>query len=176
MAKVFSECGAEEYSLLDSLIRRYRDDLAAAKARVTLLFAADEDGGPALLHHGQQVAGMAKVNSYRDKVEGKADATITLDEDSWRGRTERQRRALLHHELSHVGWERGKYDPLGRPKLHSVHGDWENDGFYEICRIYGEDAPERRYLEGVRERLRQIGLPLADGETGDGDGNAPGSV
>jgi hypothetical protein len=161
MATFYEPADAETYALLGEIIAEHRTDLLAVGAKITLLFAtSDTPGRPAMRHHGFAVAGCARVNPYVDRVEGKGDATITLDGDSWKSRSAARRRALLHHELCHLGTSPGKLDALGRPKLHLKPGDWENDGFDEVVRLYGDDAPEKRWLNSVEERLAQMELPM----------------
>lgn len=169
MAKYYQECGPDVYEVLAELIEEYRHDLKACGARISLLFITSLEGDePALKHHGQPVAGRCHINGLQDRAEGKADATITLDVHMWNKRSPEWRKALLHHELTHIArWDRSiTPDPLDRPTLKPRHGDWENDGFFEIAAIYGDDAPEVRYLRAVEERLGQGRLPF---RTGKGD-------
>jgi hypothetical protein len=163
MPTYFKPCGPEEYALLGELLDAYRDDLRKADARVTLLFAFSEsDGKHALMKHKHRVLGRCQVNSTQDRAEGKGDATITLDGEWWALALPNRRRALLHHELSHIAPWCEKHDPLGRPKLSSRPGDWENDGFDEVVEIYGDDAPEKRWLNSVTTRLAERGLPFGE--------------
>lgn len=157
------------YDILAGLVKRYRSDLEGCGAQITILFAFSlKAGKPAIKHRGQSVDGSAEVNSLKDRVQGKGDATITLNGDTWTAKTAKRKTALVHHELCHIGVHvdgdgMPKHDDLGRPELRGVFGDWENDGFYEIARLYGDDAPEVRYLNGVQRTIaeRQL-LPLSD--------------
>lgn len=161
MGTFYKECGPDEYEMLAALIDKYRDDLKEADARITLLFASsDKEGVPALKARGHAAAGRAQVNNAQDRAEGKADATIAIDFDSWSKRTDMRKLALIHHELAHVGCERGKVHPDGRPKLYLRPADWETDGFDEVVAIYGPDAQERRNLDAIEDRLRQECLPM----------------
>jgi hypothetical protein len=162
MPTTYEPADAETYALLEELIAEHRADLAKAGATITLLFAYSDSDKPAIRHHGFAVAGCARVNPYLDRVEGKGDATITLDGDGWKLRSAARRRALLHHELCHIGTCPGKVDALGRPKLKSVPGDWENDGFNLVVKLYGDDAPEKRWLNSVEAQLAQLDLPMGD--------------
>ena len=161
MGTYFKEASPEDYGLLWDIIKQHRDDLTEAKAKFTLLLAfSDDSEKPALKRRGKAVAGRVVVNSTQDRAEGKADATITVDGESWGLRSETRRRALLHHELCHVGCHRGQRHPDGRPKLFGVDADWETDGFDEVVAIYGDDAQERRNLNAIEQRLRQESLPM----------------
>lgn len=165
MPTTYAPCGPDEYALLTALIDEHRGDLKAVGATITLLFAYGDDGKPAMKKKNQRILGMAKINNLKDRVEGKGDATITLDGDWWHDKTNRRRLALLHHELSHIGTDDDqKHDDIDRPILKSIPGDWENDGFYAVARIYGDDAPEVAYLKGVQAGIAQRGLPFGEEE------------
>ncbi len=61
-----------------------------------------EPKGPALKHHGYPALAVVKVNSQRDRAEGKADCTITFDGLGWVSWHEAKRRAVVDHEISHL--------------------------------------------------------------------------
>lgn len=155
MPATFHKADESVYAMLAELIKTYRDDLRLARAQITLLFAVSTNGRPAMTHHGFSVLGRVQVNSLQDRAEGKGDATIVFDGDKWPEMSEARRKALMHHELSHIDRWGGKLDALSRPRLSLRPGDWQNDGFNQVVAIYGNDAPERRWLNSVEEMLSQ---------------------
>lgn len=155
MPATFHNADESVYAMLAELIDTYRDDLKAARAKITLLFAVSTNEKPAMTHHGFKVLGRVQINSLQDRAEGKGDATIVFDGDRWPELSESRQKALMHHELSHIARWGKKNDAIGRPKLALRPGDWQNDGFNQVVAIYGDDAPERRWLNAVEESLRQ---------------------
>jgi len=157
MSTSYVRCDEDVYEMLHELITEYRFDLVDCEATIALYFAAN-DKGHAMKARGHQVLGKCKINNLVDRAQGKTDVTIFLDMDWWKDASSRRQRALLHHELSHVE----VYDPedgtddLDRPVLKSRYGDWDNDGFYQLAKLYGEDSCERINLAIVQEALNQM--------------------
>lgn len=156
MATTYEPADGETYGLLKDLYLEHRDDLANTDAKILLLFAYGDDGKPAMKCRGMRAMGTCKVHCYKDKVQGKPDATITLDGTWWLTATPRQRLALLHHELSHIDVYHGELDALGRCDLRSRRGDWDGDGFHEVLALYGEDSCEYHNLQTIAEHHRQM--------------------
>ncbi len=159
MPTTFEENTGAAKGHLEKLIRRDFPELTEAKVTVTLMFAANADGA-AIKHHGVPELAKIKVNSLSDRAEGKADATLTVDQDKWDERTDRQHEAILAHELTHLVVKRDKdgvvkVDDCGRPKLGTIPDDWTINGFYSNVQRYGADAPERETLEAVCREWKQ---------------------
>jgi hypothetical protein len=84
---------------------------------------------------------------------------------------DQRRRALLHHELTHIeAWDRTR-DDIGRPALQTRHGDWNFDGFHRIVELYGEQSVEYRNLAMIAEMHRQLNLPFGAAAHTDVPGN-----
>ncbi len=103
------------------------------------------------------------MNSHLDRVAGKADADLKIDEENWNGLTDRQREALLHHELLHLevkSDEEGhvQTDDCGRPKLKIRPHDWEAGGFNQVAEAYREDSPEAIALAGLAKEWVRLDL------------------
>jgi hypothetical protein len=163
----FTEADHEAKELLVRA-RRRRQDLNDAGVTVKLLFAyarvndaGEQVGGPALKLHGYPCLATVKINPLKDRVEGKADATITLDADQWPEHGEAEKLSLLDHELTHLELARTpegevRLDDAGRPKLKMRLHDMVIGGFYEVIRRHGEDvAFEGQQYAQMSRALRQ---------------------
>lgn len=167
MSTIFRPAPDEATAMLKEVMEEHRRDLVKHEVNICLLFAhSDKVGVPALRHRGSRVAGWCRPNSYAERVEGKADATICLDGDCWPRWSDRRRRALIHHELLHLAYCDGKADDLGRPRLSSQRGDWNHDGFYDVLRIYGTDSFEYSNLHTIARGPGQPTLPFMAEATG----------
>jgi hypothetical protein len=160
MPTTFFPADTEVRAMLDELIEEYRTDLLGRNIRIGLTMAVGENGKPAMKGRGQRILGKCKVNGKLDKTQGKPDADITLDGDYWAIASATRRKALLHHELSHIDLYDGDTDENERPILKSRRGDWDFDGFHEMVQLYGPDSAEAANLAMIAERHRQLGLPF----------------
>src|SRR4029079_3844239 len=81
----------------------------------------DEIVGNALTKNGLPPLGIARIVNLKDRAKGLGDAEICLDHDRWEFMGEKERRALLDHELYHLQVRIDKRglvrDDIGRPKL-----------------------------------------------------------
>lgn len=157
MSTGYTRCDEDVYEMLRELMNEYRTDLIETEAKIHLLFAVS-DKGHATKAKGQKILGKCKINSLIDHTQGMADATITLDMKWWKDASSRRRRALLHHELSHIETYDSEdgLDDSGRPALKSRHGDWDFDGFVRLVKLYGEDSCERINLTFIQKALNQL--------------------
>src|SRR5947209_1295570 len=136
MPTTYREADTGHHQQARRLLETAFPDLREAEVTLTLMFAHNPDG-PAVKLHGVPAAAKIKVNPLSDRAEGKQDATITLDAEVWDGKAERQREALLFHELTHLVVLRDKEtgaikrDDLGRPRLKCKPDDYCVNGFYE---------------------------------------------
>jgi hypothetical protein len=126
--------------------------------------------GPALKSKdGHPAAAQIKVNGYKDRVEGKADATLMIDWDEWPGWTDQQRLARIHHECHHLLIVRAKdgsikLDKALRPRLKLRLHDLVLGGFAEIAKLYGEDSGEAAQAEAIPLRHVQLLWNFADAD------------
>lgn len=130
-----------------------------------------EKTGHALKHNGWPAAAVVKINSLKDRAEGKHDVTIFISDDEWQELNARRREALIAHELHHitivVDEENGIVkDDLGRPKLKLRKHDWQLSGFKEIAERYGNDALEVTTFREVAHEYRQMLFPWGDDMAG----------
>ena len=100
---------------------------------------------------------IVKINSLKDRVEGKADATILLDGYQWdHEMSEDQRKAVLDHEVMHLMLERdgeGQIvaDDIGRPKLKMRLHDFHFGGFHAIAERHGPHSVEHAAVKSLGE-------------------------
>ena len=169
-------------AIVCAVMRQYHRDLVEVGLTCTVMmaWAAKDDHGeplaPALKHHGWPVAAYIKINSLKDRVEGKSDCTIFLDADRWEELSEESQRALIGHELYHLVVRRDDEgnvmsDDVGRPKLKMRPHDYELTGFAEIARRYGNDALEVQQFRAVVGKHGQL-LMWADDMAGKGASEA----
>lgn len=151
-------------------MKQHHPELVELEVRITVLFAnapvdekTGEVKGHALRHHGWPAQAVIKVNSHKDRVAGKADADLSLDEENWQRLTDRQREALLHHELLHLEVKsddegHAQTDDCGRPKLKIRPHDWEVGGFHQVAENYREDSPEAIALASLAKDWIRLDL------------------
>lgn len=77
----------------------------------------DEPTGPAINHQGYPACAVIKINSLKHRVQGCADATITLDGDKIDEWSPRRLESILVHELTHLELQ---YDQDGNIKTDSA--------------------------------------------------------
>lgn len=161
--------------LVSEIIEGHYPDLAEAGVTVTCMLAhadLDRDGvrtGPALKLHGYPAAAIMKINSAKDRAEGKADATLTVDGDEWTTWTDHERLARVHHEIHHLTVLRDDdgeilLDKALRPRLKLRLHDLVLGGFAEIAKLYGEDSGEAAQAESIPLRHVQLLWSFADAD------------
>ncbi len=141
----------------------FHADLEMAEVTIEVLFAVS-DKTPALKHHGQPALAIIKPMSQKDRAAGSADARLIVDEDRWEELTERQRNALLDHELQHLKLARAedgsvKRDDCGRPKLKTRHHDMEIGIFEDVIERHKEHAIESRSFAAMQKVFTQMHFP-----------------
>lgn len=162
---------SDEYSRVDeiakSLIVRYEthDTLTDNHVRVDFLFAfADVDEttgeicGDALKCHGVKALGIARKLSPKDRAKGLGDAEICLDGDWWANADEKEREALLDHELHHL-CATDKRDNLGRPVIKLRKHDYQFGCFDVIANRHGHHSQEQQQAKSMMEVSGQFYWP-----------------
>jgi hypothetical protein len=125
---------------------------------VSALFIFDlESTFPVLKHQGYPAGAVVRITPLKDRALGIADATIVIDRAGWLALTQRQRDALVDHELTHltrkVDKDTGEMvcDVLDRPVLKMRKHDRQHGWFDEVASRHGEASPEviqaRRLME-----------------------------
>ena len=181
MPTTLEKCDEAIRELMNELIEDHYPDLREAEAKIELLAARNPKGPPVKLH-GYPCAATVKVNSYKDRVEGKDDATITIDIEAWETTPDDRRRALLDHELYHLlvkrkTRKRGRRrrrggsedldpvaeaevgtiarDDLGRPVLKVRLHDLVVGGFTEIIKRHKDAALEVGHIQHCVDQAGQ---------------------
>jgi hypothetical protein len=155
--------------VVEKLSRTYHSPLTEAGVTVDVLFAhatTDDNGdptGPAIKHHGYEVAGLARIVNLKDRTKGMADAEIVLDGDRWEEWSEETQAALIDHELTHFELSTDKdghvkRDDLDRPKLRIRKHDRQFGWFDEIVRRHGKASFEHQQAAEFYANHRQLYL------------------
>jgi hypothetical protein len=148
----FTKPSDDDVRLLAHTMRMHHLPLERAGVRVDLLVAEakrDEGGdpvGPALKHRGRACLATVRIVPARDRVQGLADAVITIDGDRWVLLSKPEREAVLDHELTHLDLvtkaEEVQRDDGDRPKLKMRQHDVEFGWFVEVADRHGKHAQE----------------------------------
>ncbi len=146
--------------LVEEIKAQYHRELNEEKVTITTLLCF---GG--LNHHGWPAAGLAKVNSLKDRVAGLTDCTLILDGEKWENFGPLERKALIDHELHHYEVLRDKAgnpksDDAHRPRLRCRPHDWEMGGFDHIVERWKRASLEAQQLVAAARRLVQHDLPF----------------
>jgi predicted Fe-S protein YdhL (DUF1289 family) len=136
-----------------------------------LMAESDKDDKPALKHHGYPAAALIGITNPKERIDGCADLRLEIDSLEWSRMSERQREAVIAHELLHIqvttvpGQDTTPAtDDYGRPKVKLRLHDWEVGGFSLIVDWYGDDAIEKQIVNSINDRLGQMTLPFMDAE------------
>lgn len=170
MGKTFIPCADEDQTVLDMadmLMRKYYPEFIDAGLTIAYLFVSTDGIGAALSHGGYPAAGICKINSLKDRVEGKADCTITIDKEWWTNHDNNQCLALLDHELHHIliaHDDDGNLitDDAGRPKVKLRKRDWQHGGFLEIAKRHRMASVDMASIQDVQKIFVQANLFSGD--------------
>ena len=170
----YSKAPAEAEQTIERMRDRYHPQIRDAGVTITCLFAfplTDENGdskGPALKFQGYPAQAVVKIIGLKERTDGRADAEIVVDGDNWPTLSDKEKDALIDHELEHLELKYDKdgllvRDDLDRPKLiirkHDVQAGW----FDSIVRRHGRASPELRQYEKFKEvHYEQRWLPYLD--------------
>lgn len=152
----FQRCPKEVNALAAEILCEFETHQPLLDARVNIdyVFAfADVDEttgqptGNALSHNGCKALGICRKIALKDRALGRADAEISLDGDWWNEANEKERRALLDHELHHIMVKMDKRglvrDDLGRPVIVLRKHDYEFGWFKCIAARHEDRSMER---------------------------------
>jgi hypothetical protein len=135
---------------------------------VTALFVFDlEATEPVLKHQGYPAAAVVRITPVRDRALGIADATVVIDRSTWLTLSQRQRDALVDHELTHLNrvldedTELPLTDAVDRPKLAMRRHDLQIGIFTEILERHGEASYEAKMAKAVLDVAGQMQLNFA---------------
>lgn len=162
--KVFTQVCENEhlYQLLEETKTLFHRELCEIVATLSLVRVevCDKDGEvsdePALKCQGAPAIAVVKINSLKDRVEGKADASIFFDGPRVDGMSDSEKKAVFDHELYHLVAKRDKdgmpeRDDLNRPKLKMRPHDFQVGWFHAVAERHGQNAAESQQLKALVE-------------------------
>jgi hypothetical protein len=155
------------FDQLAEVMEEYHPELTKAEVKVGLLAQWPGNNGDPLKLHGYPCAATVKITPYRLRVQGIADAIITLDGPSWEDRPHEEQVAILDHELYHLETVRDEdgelvADDAGRPKLKLRLHDWSLGGFAEISRRHKNAALEVQCFKNAHAEFYQAVFAWGD--------------
>jgi Putative phage metallopeptidase len=150
MSLSYEQAGEEIHGMARDIIQQHHGelDMPGFQIKLCIMFVSDhETDEPCLELHGDPAGAVISVIPYKQRADKRADAEIIIDRLVWEDLNDRQRTALLDHEITHLEIqldENGcvKTDDIGRPKLKLKRHDWTLSGFRSIAVRYGSDALE----------------------------------
>lgn len=146
------------------LRKKYHPELDKARVRVDFLFVTtDGEDGCALKCNGYPAMAVASVIPQKNRVGLKADARIIIDKEAWDGLAEKQKDALLDHELYHfqvvMADDTIALDGNDRPKIRIRKHDVQLGFFSAIARRHGEHSQEVIQARALIADAAEVYLP-----------------
>lgn len=168
----YTKCPQEVIDLANKILvsKPRHKGLLDFRVKIDFVFAhAERDEktgepiGVALKHHGVRALGIARRLGLKDRAMGRGDCEVCLDADWWDEAPERQREAVLAHELTHFEVKIDKRgvvkDDLNRPKINIRPHDYDHGHFTCIANEYGADSIEVQQTRRMFELDGQYYLP-----------------
>lgn len=168
----YTAAGLDVARSAKKLIKKYHEGLSKARVRIDFLFVTtDGEDGCALKCNGYPAAAVASIvpQKYRvatgRKGSGAADARVIIDKDAWTELTDKQKDALLDHEIQHfevvMEAESGTIalDGNDRPKLRLRKHDVSIGWFTVVAQRHGEHSGEVMQARAMIENTATIFLP-----------------
>lgn len=160
----YKACGLDIARRAKRLVKKYHDPLARARVRIDFLFVTtDGEDGCALKCGGYPAMAVASVIPQKNRVGLKADARITIDKEAWDHLSERQRDALLDHELQHfeavMADDTVALDGNDRPKIRMRKHDVQLGFFSVIAKRHGEHSQEVIQARALIANAAEVFLP-----------------
>lgn len=140
--------------LVDEIMREYHPQLHSARVRIDTYMALpdlDKDGEardrPALSDKGYACLAKIKITSSDDRGKGRGHAEMTIDDERFKELSERQRQALIDHELMHLDVVYDKDDDIvedkyGMTKLRTRKHDHQYGWFNDVADRWAKDSQE----------------------------------
>lgn len=158
MASIYNKATTDVDERAKPLLEKNHFDLFNHELKIDFIFAnagVNDDGvptGPAVSHGGYPALAVARILSTKDRVMGRGDCEIVIDNDRWPLLSEEERDALLDHELTHFQIAKDKYgnaklDDIHRPKLKLQKHDHQFGWFDSIANRHGLASPEVRQFQ-----------------------------
>lgn len=157
MAVFYQAAPQEIIDLAERIKREHHVGLIEAGVTICWLVARNSDpAGHAITFKGWPAKALCRLNPLRDRVAGLTDCTILIDAQWWGLAPERERAAVIDHELTHINVCRYRvgnvrYDDANRPKLELRKHDFELCGFHAMVERHGVNSAEAKGFMGVQE-------------------------
>lgn len=156
MPKIATKVSDADMRLLTSVMTQYHRHLASADVRIGALLIESDTDAPAVTFGGARAAAKIRRLNAANRLLTALDVVIEIDKDTWDELDEKQQRALLDHELTHLELDPDKKRYTDdRPVLKTRKDDWVLTGFYEVVQRHGAAALEaisiRKVVKGDRE-------------------------
>lgn len=163
--KSYEQAGSDVHEIVKKLVAKFHPGLA--KVRFDLLFVGTSGEGPALSAHGYPAAACVRILGLRDRVAGRGDAEIQIDQVFFEGIEGERREALLDHELTHLEpkldkQNKPKVDTLNRPLLKMRKHDHQLGWFDACAKRFGEASMEVCQARDLVERTGQTYFQFED--------------
>lgn len=168
---IFEKAKDGVYALVSKILEKYHGELHKAGVTVDVLMASPttnqkgEASGPPLKRNGYAVTAITKIVSLPDRVAGLSDAMLKIDAEQWKAMSDKQRNALIDHELTHLIVKTDKNgatvtDDLDRPKLQMRKHDREIGWFDEVVRRHERESIEYQAFDAMAAAVSQMQLPF----------------
>lgn len=143
---IYEKADKDIHDLVSAMMVKFHGPLSDAGVTVDVLWASSCEGRP-VKAHGYPALAVIKINSYRLRVQGHADAEITLDKKEWEVLSMQQREALIDHELEHLDLKLDKdggvvRDDLERPQMSLRKHDHQFGWFDAVAERHGVNSQE----------------------------------
>lgn len=162
-------------ALVEKTLEAYHPELLKQRVTVDVSIVRrtkgkHEEEVHALLLSGYPIDAKIAVTSLADRARGIADAKLVIDALAWGHATDRQRAALVDHELEHLdivhrkpskknGYDSSpRRDDLGRPMLKLRAHDWQLVGFRDVALRHKEHSHEALQFANFRAEFAQLDL------------------
>ncbi len=153
----FKKCPTAVHEVANELLAEFATHKLVVERQVKIdyLFAFpdydDESGEPtndALKWNGVKALGITRIVNLKDRTKGMGDVEICLDGNWWEDADDKERRALLDHELHHI-IVTVKNDDLGRPKIKMRKHDIQVGWFAIIAQRHGIHSQEQKQAASI---------------------------
>ena len=173
MAITYTQAPASIVALLQSTLEKYHPELHKVGLTVGCLIALrvhDDEDVHALMRSGYPIDAKIGITSLVDRARGLPDAKLLIDGLEWNKASDRQRIALLDHELEHLILPQQKpskkephrsgpkYDDLSRPVLKMKPHDWMLAGFKDVAERHQQHSHEIRQFQAWRDEYGQLNM------------------
>jgi len=147
MAKTFRKSNSDMRDLVNQVMKLYHKELIEFEIEIDLIDAYDSGGGAAVVHHGLPAFAVVRSIPLKDRVMGRGDVEITFDALRVSRMSERQKKALIDHELTHLEFKLNKdgektVDDIGRYLFKMKPHDREFGWFESVAMRWGKDSVE----------------------------------